>query len=86
MQLELGSIISAAVAILGAFTTSLLYATGARTDAKEAHKRIDYLNEQIIDLRSRHDALDSKIVEKLSAIEKSLARIQGRLSIEEHAD
>lgn len=32
-------------------------------------------------LRIKHEDLENKIVEKLSAIEKALARIQGQLSI-----
>jgi hypothetical protein len=40
-------------------------------------------NERAIEkLEVKHDALDNKIVEKLSVIEKSLAKIEGRLSIE----
>ena len=33
-------------------------------------------------LETRHEALESKIVEKLSVIEKSIAKIEGWLSIE----
>jgi hypothetical protein len=33
-------------------------------------------------LEVKHEALDNKIVEKLSLIEKSLARLEGRLRIE----
>ena len=81
MEIELGSIVSAAVATLGAFGTVLLHANGAKNDSREAHNRIDYLEEKITDLSSKHDTLDSKLVDKLSEIEKSLARIQGQLSI-----
>lgn len=43
-------------------------------------------NEKAIEkLEVKHDALDSKIVDKLSVIEKSLAKIEGRLSIENEA-
>lgn len=33
-------------------------------------------------IENKHDALDNRIVDKLSIIEKSLAKIEGRLSIE----
>lgn len=40
------------------------------------------LKKEVEKLEIRHNALDSKIVDKLSVIEKSLAKIEGRLSIE----
>lgn len=40
-------------------------------------------NEKAIEkLEVKHDALNNKIVEKLSVIERSLAKIEGQLSIE----
>jgi len=39
------------------------------------------LSGEIKDLRTKHEALDSRIVDKLSNVEKSLAKIEGRLSI-----
>lgn len=40
------------------------------------------LDKKIDKLEVKHEALDNKIVEKLSVIERSLAKIEGRLSIE----
>lgn len=44
-------------------------------------QRNDDLKDDITDLRSKHEALDNRIVDKLSNVEKSLAKIEGRLSI-----
>lgn len=41
---------------------------------------------EIKELRTKHEQLDSKIVEKLSNVEKSLAKIEGRLSINNRED
>jgi hypothetical protein len=41
----------------------------------------DEMSSEIKELRTKHEALDSKIVEKLSNVEKTLAKIEGRLSI-----
>lgn len=44
-------------------------------------------NERMIEkLEIKHDALDNKIVEKLSVIEKSLAKIEGRIGITTRED
>jgi hypothetical protein len=81
VQIELGSLIAGTIAVLGAFATAILYAASARSDARRANERCDELNQQMAEIRGKHDALDNKIVDRLSAIEKSLARIQGRLEI-----
>jgi len=47
--------------------------------SKFNNRMIDELRQEITELRTKHEALDSKIVEKLSVIEKSLAKIEGRL-------
>lgn len=47
--------------------------------------KANYNEKAIEKLEVKHEALDSKIVDKLSVIEKSLAKIEGRLSIE-HAE
>ena len=45
-------------------------------------EKLTKANEKSLDeLRAKHEALDSKIVEKLSNVERSLAKIEGRLSI-----
>lgn len=36
----------------------------------------------IDDLRTRHEALDSKIVEQLAQIRESLARLEGKLGVD----
>jgi hypothetical protein len=38
--------------------------------------------EKIAKLEEKHEALENKIVDKLSFIERSLAKIEGRLSID----
>ncbi len=43
----------------------------------EAQKDVD-------DLRIRHESLDSKIVEQLSQVKESLARLEGALGIKKH--
>lgn len=46
-------------------------------------EKLSHANEKSLDeLRAKHEALDSKIVEKLSNVERSLAKIEGRLSID----
>jgi hypothetical protein len=45
-------------------------------NVNESFKKV---NSGIIDLQVRHEKLENKIFDKLSEIEKSLARIQGRL-------
>lgn len=44
---------------------------------KMQRRESDLLKEEIGSLRTKHEALDSKVVEKLSLIEKTLARIEG---------
>ena len=39
------------------------------------------LLEKLVRLEQKYEALDTRIVEKLSVIEKSLAKIEGRLSL-----
>ena len=43
--------------------------------------RQDDQNDSLKELRTKHEALDNKIVEKLSNVERSLAKIEGQLSI-----
>jgi len=47
--------------------------------SKYNYRMIEELQREILELRTKHEALDSKIVEKLSVIEKTLAKIEGRL-------
>jgi len=42
--------------------------------------RVANVETQLGKLETKHDALDSKTFEKLMAIERALARIEGRLS------
>lgn len=59
--------------------------------------RVNNLDSTLVDFKSRtdssiqeakvrHESLDSKIVQKLSDIEKSLARIQGQLSVKDDSE
>jgi len=43
--------------------------------------KLRYTEDSLTKLEVKHDALDNKIVEKLSLIEKSLARLEGRLNV-----
>ena len=81
MQVELGSLIAGSVAVLVSFVTALGFAFGAKNDAKQANRRCDELSSSLNQLQAKHDALDNKIVDRLSAIEKSLAWIQGSLKV-----
>ena len=58
------------LAMIGAFI-SLLRLSG----------RVSHMEKALEKLETKHDALDNKIVEKLSLIEQSLARLEGRLSV-----
>lgn len=42
--------------------------------------KIKYNEQTLMELKVKHEALDSKIVDKLSLIEKTIARIEGLLS------
>ncbi len=46
-----------------------------------AEKASHETQKDVDDLRARHEALDSKIVEQLSEIRESLARLEGSLGI-----
>ena len=81
MQIDLGNIIVGGIAVLGALVTCIQYAASAHNKADRALERNDDLSSQLAELRAKHEALDSKIVDKLSKIEQALARIQGRLDI-----
>jgi hypothetical protein len=81
MEIELGSIIAASIAVFGAFATCVLYAASAKADSRRANERIGEFSDQLAELRGQHNALDNKIVDRLSAIEKSLAWIQGSLEV-----
>jgi hypothetical protein len=37
-------------------------------------------------LRSKHESLDSKIIDQLGAVRESLARLEGRLGIKQEGD
>lgn len=47
--------------------------------SKFNYRMIEELHTEITELRVKHEALDSKIVDKLSVIERSLAKIEGRI-------
>jgi len=82
MNIEIGSIAMAIVTFLGAFATSILYAAGARSDAKKANEQVIVLRGEVAKLEARHESLDSKIVQELGAIKIALGRIQGRLGVD----
>jgi hypothetical protein len=44
-----------------------------------ALEKISDMNEQVWELEKKHDALDTRIMDKLSVIERSLAKIEGQL-------
>lgn len=48
--------------------------------------KANYTERAVEKLEVKHDALDNKIVDKLSEIEKSLAKIQGRMGIADKDD
>lgn len=79
MQLTIGlsEILSAASGLV--FVVAWLIRLEGRVTYGE---KLIRANEKSLDeLRAKHEALDSKIVEKLSNVERSLAKIEGRLSI-----
>lgn len=46
--------------------------------------RVNYNEKMLVNLESKHSALDEKIMSQLSQVRESLARIEGRLSRESH--
>jgi hypothetical protein len=81
MQIDLGTLISCVIAGVGGFTTAILYASSSHNNSRKALELIQDLRKEIAEIRSKHDALDNRIVERLSAIEKAIARMEGALSI-----
>jgi hypothetical protein len=48
-----------------------------------ASEKIKDLTAQVVNQEKKHDALDNRIMEKLSFIERSLAKIEGQLNYKE---
>jgi len=72
--------------VIGFFVTSAVMF--ARVDGRVTghDKLFEAFAESLKELRTKHEALDNKIVDKLSNVEKSLAKIEGRLSIKNGGD
>lgn len=72
--------------VIGFFVTSAIMF--ARVDGRVSghDNRLNDFSDSLKELRSKHEALDNKIVDKLSNVEKSLAKIEGRLSIQNGKD
>lgn len=80
MTVDISHLIATLVAVVGGWTTAILYASNSHNAAKKALEQITELRIEINHVREKHDALDNRIVERLSAIEKGIARMEGVLS------
>jgi ribosomal protein L29 len=49
--------------------------------AENLEHQLKAADKELSDLRTKHEGLANQIVEKLSNVEKSLAKIEGRLSV-----
>lgn len=79
---HLGDALTIGVLVVG-FIVWLIRLEGIAQQNRERIVEVDAKSSKAIEkLEVKHEALDSKIVDKLSVIEKSLAKIEGRLSIE----
>jgi hypothetical protein len=79
MRLFDGMSIEGMIAVIGVCVSGIVWLIRLEGVVKADRRETDILRSDIEDLRHRHEALDSKVVEKLSIIEKTLARIEGYL-------
>lgn len=68
------TLVSAAIGVLGWF-----FRLEGRVNYNE--KLLIEIDKEVDHLRAKHEALDSKVFEKLMSVEKALARIEGALGV-----
>lgn len=72
--------------VVGALSIALIWLIRLEGKVAFTEKMQAEQSGEVKELRTKHEQLDSKIVEKLSNVEKSLAKIEGRLSINNRED
>lgn len=80
MQFDLANVL---IAISGAFLSGVVWFVRLEGEVKNVKHRLEQNEKNIDEQRIRHEALDSKIVDKLVEIGERLARIEGALSSKE---
>jgi len=74
------------IGILSFFLVGITWLFRLEARVNRANEKVESLEKKqehdILGVESKADAFESKIMDKLSIIEKSLAKIEGRLSIE----
>lgn len=72
-------IVVAALTVVGFFTTLIGGFFHLKGETRYARQVAEGAQKDIDELRVRHESLDSKIVEQLSQVRESLARLEGAL-------
>ena len=65
--------------LIGSGIVALVWLVRLEGRVINALEKVKDLSAQVSDQGKKHDALDSRIMEKLSFIERSLAKIEGQL-------
>lgn len=67
-------------------TAALAYVFRIEAKSTSAHKEIDRQEKRIDKLETEHKALDSRVIDQLTRIEKSVSKIEGRLMQKDSPD
>jgi len=70
---------NAILAASGMFIAGLVWLVRIEGRTMQLQQLINVCQADVDDLRKRHEALDERLMAKLSEIEKSLSRIEGHL-------
>ena len=70
------------IAAIGSVVAGLIWLVRLEAKSNSNQKDLERLEAHLDALVDKHEALESKIIEKLSSIENMVSKIQGRLSIE----
>lgn len=65
----------------GAFLGAVIWFIRLESRVKYQDKELLRLTIELADIKKKHEDLDTKLMEKLSTIEKTLARICGKLEV-----
>lgn len=68
--------------IAAAFVGLVVWSIRLEGKVKANEKANEQTQRDVDALRTKHEALDSKVIEELTRIREALARIEGRLSVE----
>lgn len=82
MTFELGSIIAASIVVFLTFGGCIIWNIRLEGRVNYCEKTISRQDTTITELWTRITNFDSKVVEKLSKIEISLARLEGKMQID----